>query len=294
MRGRATPLLRAPSRTRKRRKRRARPSSMSRSIQSLMISVGLSSTQIIARSFDSKTGCLSNAFTGTTRLRLTPRSTLANTANTLDMNSRSTQLPKESMMISTLRKFVGLKPRSYTLSVPRIEENEGLLLLGDPGTGKSQVIHQLLDNIAKRKPQEAAVVYDPAGEFIEKHYDPNSDIVLNPLDARCPQWMPCYEYGILGYEASAPLRQFIAESFFPYPDHLAPNTQFFIKAARSIFAQMLMFNPHPERIVEMLSEDDLIDYCVAGTEHAHLIDKDAKGQRGGVLATLSEKHGAAD
>ena len=51
---------------------------------------------------------------------------------------------------------------------------------------------------------------------------------------------------------------------------------------------MLMFNPHAERIVEMLSEDELIDYCVAGTEHAHLIDRDAKGQRGGVLATLSE------
>jgi MoxR-like ATPase len=44
-------------------------------------------------------------------------------------------------MINALRKVVGIKPRSYTLSVPRIEENEGLLLLGDPGTGKSQVIH---------------------------------------------------------------------------------------------------------------------------------------------------------
>src|SRR5438105_9379949 len=189
-------------------------------------------------------------------------------------------------MINALRKFVGIEPHSYTLSVPRIEENEGLLLLGDPGTGKSQVIHQLLDNIAKRKPQEAVVVYDPAGEFIEKHFDPDEDIVLNPLDARCPYWMPSYE-GTWGYE-TAPTRQFIAESFFPLPDNLATNTQFFIKAARSIFALMLMFNPHPERIVEMLSEDDLIDYCVAGTEHAHLIDRDAKGQRGGVLATLSE------
>jgi predicted ATPase len=165
-------------------------------------------------------------------------------------------------MINALRNFVGIEPRSYTLSVPRIEENEGLLLLGDPGTGKSQVIHQLLDNIAKRKPQEAVVVYDPAGEFIEKHFDPDEDIVLNPLDARCPYWMPSYE-GTWGYE-TAPTRQFIAESFFPLPDNLATNTQFFIKAARSIFAQMLMFNPHPERIVEMLSEDDLIDYCVAG------------------------------
>ncbi len=189
-------------------------------------------------------------------------------------------------MIDALRKFVGFKPRSYDLTVPRIEENEGLLLLGDTGTGKSQAIHQLLDNIAKRKPQEAVVVYDPAGEFIEKHFDPDEDIVLNPLDARFPYWMPSYE-GTWGYE-TAPRRQFIAESFFPLSDHVALNTQFFIKAARSIFAQMLMFNPHPKRIVEMLSEDDLIDYCVAGTEHAHLIDKDAKGQRGGVLATLSE------
>lgn len=188
-------------------------------------------------------------------------------------------------MLKALKQFVGLKPRSYDLSVPRVEENEGLLLLGDTGTGKSQVIHQLLDKIAKRKPQEAVVVYDPAGEFIEKHYDPDEDIVLNPLDVRCPYWKPCYEDGFIG---DAPIRQFIAESFFPHPDHSSPNTQFFIKAARSIFAQMLRFTPTPERIVEMLSEDDLIDYCVAGTEHAHLIDRDAKGQRGGVLATLSE------
>src|SRR6266571_2487317 len=191
-------------------------------------------------------------------------------------------------MINALRKFVGIQPRSYTLSVPRIEENEGLLLLGDPGTGKSQVIHQLLDNIAKRKPQEAVVVYDPAGEFIEKHFDPDSDIVLNPLDARCPYWMPGFDILGVDAEASAPERQFIAESFFPYPEHLAPNTQFFIKAARSIFAQMLTFTPTPERMVQMLSDEELIDYCVAGTEHAHLIGSDAKGQRGGVLATLSE------
>jgi hypothetical protein len=191
-------------------------------------------------------------------------------------------------MLSRLKRYVGIKPRSSKLSVPRIEENEGLLLLGDTGTGKTQVLHQLLDNIAKRKPQEAAVIYDPAGEFIEKHFDPESDIVLNPMDARCPHWAPFYEYGSMGYETSAALRQFIAESFFPLPDHFAANTQFFIKAARSIFAQMLMFNPHPSRIVEMLSEDDLIDYCVAGTEHKHLIDPVAKGQRGGVLATLSE------
>jgi len=39
-------------------------------------------------------------------------------------------------MRNALRKLVGLESRSYTLTVPRAEENEGLLLLGDPGTAK--------------------------------------------------------------------------------------------------------------------------------------------------------------
>jgi type IV secretion system coupling TraD/TrwB family protein len=38
----------------------------------------------------------------------------------------------------------------------------------------------------------------------------------------------------------------------------------------------------------MLTDEELIDACVAGTEHAHLIDRAAKAQRAGVLATLSE------
>src|SRR6185369_16442512 len=142
---------------------------------------------------------------------------------------------------------------------------------------------QLLDHIATRKPQEAVVCYDPAGEFIERHFDPDRDIVLNPLDLRCPRWGPNYEDHV-----SFPTMQFIAESFFPCPEHSPANTQFFIKAARSIFAQMLTFNPDPEQLVQMLSDESSIDYCVARTEHAHLIAKDAKGQRGGVLATLSE------
>src|ERR1043165_6960263 len=39
---------------------------------------------------------------------------------------------------------------------------------------------------------------------------------------------------------------------------------------------------------KMLTDEALIDACVAGTEHAHLIDRAAKAQRAGVLATLSE------
>jgi hypothetical protein len=184
--------------------------------------------------------------------------------------------------------YFGFKQRSYTLTVPREEENEGLLLLGDPGTGKSQIMHQLIDEIANREQFEAIVIYDPVGEFLEQHYDPETDIILNPLDARCPYWSPVDEIENVTDETSAPERYFIAESFFPDHPHSAPTTQFFNKAARSIFAHLLAFKPSPERLVQMLTDEALIDACVAGTEHAHLIDRAAKAQRAGVLATLSE------
>ncbi|HEY6803749.1 MAG TPA: type IV secretion system DNA-binding domain-containing protein [Pyrinomonadaceae bacterium] len=163
------------------------------------------------------------------------------------------------------------------LRVPRAEENEGLLLLGDPGTGKSQVIHQLLEQIAQRKPSEAVVVYDPAGEFIESHLDPSADIVLNPLDARSPYWSPTFEISHETVGIGATDRQLVAESFFPSREHDAPTTEFFVKAARSIFARMLELRLTVDQIVESLKDEKLIDEIVAGTEHAHLINEGAKG-----------------
>ena len=191
-------------------------------------------------------------------------------------------------MIDTLRSLIGLEPRSYMLRVPGMEENEGLLLLGDPGTGKSQIIHQLFGQIRWRRPPEAGVCYDPAGEFIEAHFNPATDFILNPLDARSPYWGPGLEVDYSSPATSATDRQLIADSLFPDREHAPPTTQFFTKSARSIFARMLEFKPSAGRIVEWLRDEEAIDEIVEGTEHAHLIDKGAKGQRGGVLATLSE------
>jgi type IV secretory pathway TraG/TraD family ATPase VirD4 len=191
-------------------------------------------------------------------------------------------------MIDALRQVIGMDARSYMLRMPREEETEGILLLGDPGTGKSQVIQQLLAQIAERNPPEAVVCYEPAGEFITNYFQPGQDVVLNPLDARCPYWSPTLEVDYENGNGGATDRHFVAESLFPDRDQANTNAQFFVKSARSIFARMLEFKPDAARIVEMLTDEKLIDEVVNGTEHAHLIDKDAKGQRGGVLATLSE------
>ena len=195
---------------------------------------------------------------------------------------------KEHKKAGLIEKLLGVKDRPYWLTVPPKEENDGLLLLGDPGTGKSQVIHQLLTVIRSRRRFEALVCYDPAGEFTERHYNPSRDIILNPLDARSCYWSPAAEIDGKGEDINGPQQQFIAESFFPDHPHASQTSQFFVKATRSIFARMLASNPTPDQLITMLADEALIDQCVMGTEHSHLINKAAKAQRAGVLATLSE------
>jgi type IV secretory pathway TraG/TraD family ATPase VirD4 len=89
-------------------------------------------------------------------------------------------------------------------------------------------------------------------------------------------------------EIQAAERLFVAEAFYPDHPHTPPTSQFFNKGARSIFARLLAERPSPEQLVYMLSNAAEIDRCVAGTELAHLIDKSAKAQRAGILATLAE------
>ena len=66
-----------------------------------------------------------------------------------------------------------------------------MLIIGPTGTGKTRLIMQLLVQIRERG--HSAIVYDPACEFVQRFYDPSKDIILNPLDARCPYSGPSEE-----------------------------------------------------------------------------------------------------
>jgi hypothetical protein len=139
--------------------------------------------------------------------------------------------------------------------------------------------------IAARRPAEAVVIYDPACEFIKRHYDPKRcDVILNPLDTRSPYWSPATEVRVLTD------KKLLAESFLPGKSDAsqASTSGFFLKASRAIFGRMLEFNPTPAQMVAWLRSAEAIDMIVDGTEHAHLIPKNAHGQRAGVLGVLSD------
>jgi type IV secretion system coupling TraD/TrwB family protein len=184
------------------------------------------------------------------------------------------------------RKDLNKEESLYWLRVPREEEAAHTTILGDSGTGKSQLLHMFLWQIAQRQPEEAVIIYDPAGEFVVSHYKPErGDIILNPLDERVPFWNPSAEVSLKTD------REMIADSFFPGNDHQYQThgaSGFFLKASRGIFARLLEFNPTPAELVRWLMNDDEIDRRIDGTELVQLVYKEAPQQRGGVLGTLSE------
>lgn len=163
------------------------------------------------------------------------------------------------------------------LRIPHHAENTHFLIVGDTGSGKSTIIRQLLCQIAERK--HSAIVYDPACEFVRQLYSPDrGDIVLNPLDERCPYWSPSAEL-----ERKAEAKALAVSLFQP-----GGNTQrFFVESPQKIFAHLLSYLPAPADLVHWMSHPEEIDKRVKNTELAALIDPKAPQQRTGVLGSLN-------
>lgn len=166
---------------------------------------------------------------------------------------------------------------SRWVRIPREREAMHFLVVGDSGTGKSAAIRQMLMQIEERG--ETAIVYDPAMEYLPQFYEPRrGDVILNPIDARCPFWAPGDE---APHEAEALT---MAASLFP--DQGREN-RFFVEAPRRIFAHLVNLGPTPEQLTHWMCHAEQIDRRVRGTEMEAMIDPRAAAQRNGVLGSLN-------
>ncbi len=166
---------------------------------------------------------------------------------------------------------------SRWLRVPRQRDAMHFLIMGDSGMGKSAAIRQIMAQIWERG--ETAIVYDPAMEYLPQFYNPQrGDVILNPIDARCPFWTPGDE---APHEAEALT---MAASLFP--DQGREN-RFFVEAPRRIFAHLVNLGPTPEQLTHWMCHAEQIDRRVRGTEMEAMIDPRAAAQRNGVLGSLN-------
>jgi type IV secretory pathway TraG/TraD family ATPase VirD4 len=163
------------------------------------------------------------------------------------------------------------------MRIPQRKEAQHIQIMGDTGVGKSQLIMQILRQIRDRK--ESAIVYDPACEYIQRFFDKErGDVVLNPLDDRCPYWGPAQEM-----ESNAEADAIAASLYQRKTDVI---DEFFHDTPAQIFAHLLKLGPTPQQLAAWMASDTELLKRVAGTEMAFYIDRKAGPQRSGVLSSL--------
>ena len=121
--------------------------------------------------------------------------------------------------------------------IPRSTEIEHVLITGATGAGKSMAIRSLLRQAQARG--DLAVVVDPECEYVSEFYRPaRGDLILNPVDERCPFWSPWLELSERYYQADAAT---LAASLIPEPSrgYESGSDRFFRQSSRTLFESIL-------------------------------------------------------
>jgi type IV conjugative transfer system coupling protein TraD len=113
------------------------------------------------------------------------------------------------------------------VSWPWRREQSHAMLVGTTGTGKTVALTELIDEIRERG--QRAVIFDLTGAFIETFHEEGRDVILNPLDARCPAWSVFNDCSSRAEFHSA------AESLVPHDG--GGSEQFWVLAARTMFVE---------------------------------------------------------
>jgi type IV conjugative transfer system coupling protein TraD len=199
------------------------------------------------------------------------------------------QMVFKSNIKDAIKNFRSPFKAQYSISgiqFPRNNEFLHTIVLGSTGTGKTNGILDLLDQI--RRNGDAAIIWDKMGTYTSTYYDPARDIILNPLDARSKSWSFFKEIrneSDYDYMASA----FIQEK-------KGNSDQFWIDAARrvfAVFAKKLKEERGPDatnqEFVDALLKvgyEELAQFLI-GTEAASLISEKSERTSLSILAILA-------
>ena len=122
-----------------------------------------------------------------------------------------------------------LRGRPYRIAdvpYPEWAETQHTIVSGTTGSGKTVLISDLVSQIRDRG--ERCVIYDKMGSYTRSFYDPERDVLLNPLDARAPRWSPFFE-------ARGP-RDFDMMAAALIPQQKDTVDPFWVTAARQLFS----------------------------------------------------------
>lgn len=131
-------------------------------------------------------------------------------------------------------------------------------VFGDTGTGKSQLIFPIINEL--RKQNKKLFIVDKSGEFVQHFYNPETDILLGPFDERTHGWTP-YNEGKELFDCER-----LAKSFIPSLQGVHSGSDHWPEAALTVFSWLLyrMENSGGE-----LTIDDLIHQLTVSKNEVH-------------------------
>ncbi len=157
------------------------------------------------------------------------------------------QAPYDFLELTSSEGTVLARPGDATVD---IESTNGLAVSADAaalGVTTITKVHRSRALTERIRPFLKSYMYR-ACEFTAEFYNgARGDIILNPLDQRCPYWAPADEL------ATNTKALTLAESLFP--DTNAQN-QAFVQTPRKIFVHLLQYEPDPETLAVWLSLPD--------------------------------------
>ena len=174
---------------------------------------------------------------------------------------------------------------------PKRAETQHTFVSGTTGSGKTVLISDLVEQIRDRG--ERCVIYDKMGSYTKTFFDPQRDVLLNPLDGRAPRWSPFYE-------ARSP-RDFDTMAAALIPQQKDTVDPFWVTAARQLFAHgatgLWQKGERTNRaLVDHLLKTDLTELARAmkGTAAQSIVDEQNPKTALSVRAMLTANIGALE
>lgn len=190
--------------------------------------------------------------------------------HTDDVKLRGDQLmPVQEMRHYLIRHQLNSDLQLAGLPLIKNKETAHLFFHGTTGTGKSNAIKELLDQIRKRG--DRVIIYDKSCNYLEEFFQAEKDVLLNPLDQRGESWdlwRECRDAADFDSLAAAQI---------PMP--LSNQDPFWVNAARTIFSSAAyeMRNDEDKSIQKLLQ--------TLLTADLHSIQKYLKGTEAETLAS---------
>ncbi len=131
---------------------------------------------------------------------------------------------------------------------------------------------------------------DPECEYVSEFYRPaRGDLILNPVDERCPYWSPWLELSERYYQADAAT---LAASLIPEPPrgYESGSDHFFRQSSRTLLESLFQVaaSREPQSIPKLLElSRDQLKQALSGTPAYSLIDPGAHEQGAGIIATVA-------